>query len=356
MANTWKDISFERMTSKQRFETANKDAGKGKGDQISCQKYKNSPSRITGLRASVRDGTYKPLITPDRRVWDKKAQKYRTIRRPAYRDQIVHHLIMLELQPHIMKYLIQHNIACIPGRGSDYGRQLMKSWSRQPKKTTRWILQGDVKQYYENANGEILMAFFRKKIRDKRVLHLLQQVVDTFTRGFVLGYYICQWFGALYLASLDHMIKNELKIKNYVRYVDNIVLAFGSKSKAYGTLEIIQRHLKALGLTLKVQGHECYRIYRWANEPIDFIGYKTYRDGTQTLRARNMLSLRRMVTKVDKHGCSLAQARSLVSRRGLVKRIDCDQLKRGLDAVVKKYNARRIISYADKHKTERLAG
>lgn len=356
MAKTWKDISFERMTSEQRFETANNNASKGKRKQISCRKYRDNPERVAKLRQEVVDGTYEPLITKDKIIWDQTSQKHRTIRRPAYRDQIVHHLIMLELQPHIMKYLIQHNIACIPGRGSDYGRQLIKSWARKPKKTTRWVVQGDVKQYYENADGKILMAFFRKKIRDRRVLHMLQQVVDTFTHGFVLGYYICQWFGALYIAVMDHMIKHELGVKNYVRYVDNIVLAVDSKRRAYAVLGKIQEYLGTLGLSLKTEGRECCRIFRWADEPIDFIGYRTYRGGVQTLRARNMLSLRRMIAKVDKHGCSLSQARSLVSRRGLVKRIDCSRLRGDLEVMVKKYNVRRIISYADKYKTGRLAG
>lgn len=356
MAKTWKDISYDRMVSRPRIERATWDAGDGKRQSVSYQKYANSPELKEYLHQDLVTGRYRHKRTRDRVIYDQKAGKFRTIRRPCFRDQIVHHLIILELQPYLMRHIIKHNIACIPKRGTEYGRKIIKSWTEMPKRETRWVLQGDVAKYYENASSEILMAFFRSRIRDRRVLDLIQVVVDTYTNGFVLGYYVSQWFGAIYLSSMDNMIKHDLRIKCYVRYVDNIVIATGTKAQAQRVLLEIQKHLKALGLTLKCEGKECHRIYRWSEQPIDFIGYRTHRDGFQELRKSSYLRLIRSVRRVSRGGrCSLAQARSILSRRGMFLKTDCAALKLNIDAVIKQYRMRRIISNYDKQKNKQFA-
>lgn len=356
MAKTWKDINYDRMVSMTRIEQAVWDAGEDKRSTVSYQKYAESPELKKDLHEDLVHLRYRHKRTRDRIIYDQKAGKFRVIRRPCFRDQIVHHLLVLELQPYLMRYIIKHNIACIPRRGTEYGRRIIKSWTKMPKRDTRWILQGDVSKYYENARSEILMAFFRSKIRDRRVLDLLQIVVDTFDNGFVLGYYISQWFGAIYLASLDNIIKHQLKIKCYVRYVDNIAIAVSTKKEALQALSVIQNHLKSLGLTLKTEGKECHRIYRWSEQPIDFIGYRTYRDGFQELRKSSYLRFRRSVHRVDTRArCSVSQARSILSRKGIVGKTNCQRLKTNIDATVKKYRMRRIVSNADKQKEQRLA-
>ncbi len=356
MAKTWKNISYDRMVSMPRIEQATWNAGKDKRSTVSYQKYSESPKRKKGLNQDLVTMRYRHQATTDRIIYDHKACKYRTIRRPCFRDQIVHHLIVLELEPYMRKYIIQHNIACITGRGNEYGRRIVKSWTKMPKRETRWVVQGDVSKYYENARSDILMDFFRSKIRDQRVLWLIQQVVGTYTNGFVLGYYISQWFGAIYLASLDNIIKHELRVKCYVRYVDNIVLTVSTKKRAVTALARIQEHLGSLGMTLKTEGRECHRIFRWSDQPIDFIGYRTYRDGFQELRGSTYLRLRRSVQRAKKsNACSLSQARSILSRRGMAMHTNCNNVNLEIDRTIKTFRMRRIVSNASKQKNQQLA-
>jgi RNA-directed DNA polymerase len=356
MAKTWKDIDYDRMVSMQRIERAVWNAGKDKRQTVSYIKYSQDLKKQVALHRDLVSGEYRHKMTSDKEIFDPKAGKFRTIRRPCFRDQIVHHLLVLELEPYMKRHIIQHNIACIPKRGNEYGRVLVKQWTRSPKRQTRWVVQGDVSKYYENAQSDILMGFFKRKVRDKRVLGLLQQICDTYTDGFVLGYYISQWFGAIYLASLDNMVKHELRIKHYIRYVDNIVLAVSTKKQAYHALGRIQAHLKGLGLTLKCEGRECHRVYKWAEQPIDFIGYRTHRDGFQEMRKSTYLRIRRSVCRVMKMGsCSLSQARSMLSRRGVALKTDCNNVNIAVDSVIKHFRMRRIVSYASKQKMQRLA-
>lgn len=346
MAKTWKDLSYDRMISNERIERATHNAGKGKRKSVSYLKYANNPKKQEVLKRDLENGTYQPLLTEDKIIFDPRSGKNRTIRRPAFRDQIVHHLLMLELQSYCMKEIIKHNIACIPHRGMEYGRKIVKSWTKK-KTECRYLIQGDVHHYYESADGNILMQFFRKKIRDKRILNLLQMIVDTFTQGFVLGYYVCQWFGALYLTALDHALKEKFRIKCYVRYVDNILIGCRTKKLAKQVLDFMNRHLSSMKLHLKQEGKECVRLYRWANTFVDFIGIRTYRDGKQTIRRKTYLSIRRLMGRIIESGaCSLHQARSLLSRKGIVQHTDCSRFFGQLEALIASMHMKRIVKYA----------
>lgn len=350
LAKTWKDIDFDRMVSEERILLATHNASENKSKSISAQKYLTSEERRIGLQEELLSGTYIPLITQDRKIWDNRSNKERTIRRPAFRDQIVHHLLMLELQPHIMKHLIRHNIACIPKRGMEYGRKIVKSWTTH-KKDSKYLIQADVKHYYECVDTTILMNFFKKKIRDKRVLSLVQLILDTCTNGLVLGYYVCQWFGALYLSELDHALKEKFKIKCYVRYVDNMLIGCKSKKQAKAVTEYLHAFLLTLKLRVKTEGKECIRQFKWHNTFVDFIGYRTYREGFQEIRKSTYIRLRRQMNRIARStGCSLSQARSLLSRRGIVMHCDCHTLYKAVEDIIASKRMRRMVSYAAKQK------
>lgn len=91
MAKTWKDLSYDRMISNERIERATHNAGKGKRQSVSYLKYANNPKKQEGLKRDLENGTYQPLLTEDKIIFDPRSGKNRTIRRPAFRDQIVQH-------------------------------------------------------------------------------------------------------------------------------------------------------------------------------------------------------------------------------------------------------------------------
>lgn len=348
LAKTWKDIDFDRMVSRERLLLATKKASEHKSKSISAVKYLESEERRDGLKTELINGTYRPLLTKDRKIWDNRSNKERTIRRPAFRDQIVHHALMLELQPHIMKHLIKHNIACIPKRGMEYGRKIIKSWTTH-KKDSKYLVQADVKHYYECVDTTILMNFFRKKIRDKRVLALLQLILDTCTNGLVLGYYVCQWFGALYLSELDHAMKEKFGLKCYVRYVDNILIGCKSKKQAKAVTEYLHKYLASVSLHVKTTGKECIRQFKWHNTFVDFVGVRTYREGFQEVRKTTYMRIRKLVHRITKSTrCSLSQARSLLSRRGIVLHSNCYSFLTEIEDLIASRRMRRMVSYATK--------
>jgi len=344
VAKTWKGIDFDRMVSDERLMQATKNAGKHKSKSVSVVKYTESKERRDALRADLLSGAYRPLITQDKKVWDARSKKERIIRRPAFRDQIVHHAIMLELEPYFMKHLVKHTIASIPNRGMEYGRKIVKSWTTH-KKDSKYLIQADVSHYYENVDSKILMAFLKKKIRDRRTIALLQVIVDTFDNGLVLGYYICQWFGAMYLSEIDHVIKEKFCIKCFVRYVDNILIGCKSKKIAKAVTEYLHTALGKMKLRLKTTGKECIRQFKWHNTFVDFIGYRTYREGFQEIRKSTYMRILRLMNRIKKNACcSVSQARSFMSRRGIALHSDCARFFQDIENVIASTRMRRIVA------------
>lgn len=98
---------------------------------------------------------------------------------------------------------------------------------------------------------KILKQIIRKKIKDKNLLKLLDEIIDS-ADGVPIGNYLSQFFANLYLAYFDHWVKEELKVKYYYRYADDIVLLSNSKEQLRNWLLAIKVYLTNV-LELKVK-------------------------------------------------------------------------------------------------------
>jgi hypothetical protein len=106
---------------------------------------------------------------------------------------------------------------------------------------------------------------------------LLDEIIDS-ADGVPIGNYLSQFFANLYLAYFDHWIKEELKVKYYYRYADDIVLLSNSKEQLRNWLLAIKVYLTNV-LELKVKDN--YQIYPVESRGIDFVGYVCYHKYTK---------------------------------------------------------------------------
>ena len=134
---------------------------------------------------------------------------------------------------------------------------------------------------------------------------------EIFRVGILIGFFPSQWFANWFLQELDHSIKEKRKTKFYERYVDDCVLLSGNKKNLRKTFEYIVRELKSLKLTLK-RNYQLFKFdYYGKGRPIDFMGFKFYRDKT-TLRKTILKSSRRNALNVHKQGKISVNAASRV--------------------------------------------
>lgn len=262
--------------------------------------------------------SYVPTKPQVKTIQDASSGKVRTIYKPNfYPDQIVHWSLMLQIEPIIMRGMYQYSCGSIPGRGTSFGQNALRRWMDKDRKNTKYCLKMDIEKYYPSINNKLLKIAFRRKIKDRSCLWLINIIIDSHN-GQPIGFYTSQWFSNFFLEAFDHFIKQKLKVKYYIRYVDDLVLLGGNKRKLHKVKKEIEAFLSKFDLKLK----DDWQVFRTAKRPIDFLGIKFYQTHS-TLRKRNALRITRRMRKIKrKDYLNEKDASAIISYWGWIKRTD----------------------------------
>lgn len=275
---------------------------------------KDRHAKLQTLHEILVAGTYKTSHYDIFKIYEPKE---RTIYRlPYYPDRIVHHAIMNILEPIWLSIFTRDTYSCIKGRGIHAtARQVKFALCNEPE-NTRYCLKIDIKKFYPSIDHAILKEIVRKKIKDVRLLFLLDEIIDS-AEGLPIGNYLSQYFANLYLAYFDHWIKEEKKQRYYYRYADDIVVLSCDKEELQNLLRKIQSKLS----DLKLQVKENYQVFPIDSRGLDFVGYVFYHDHI-LLRKRIKKNLCRKVAKLTHLSNRLSQdqiKRALCSWKGWAK-------------------------------------
>ena len=248
------------------------------------------------IQCMLKNQSYKPSKYRIRTIYDSRSKKYRQIcSLPFYPDQIVFWCVINTIKPVIMRGMYEWCCGSVPGRGIKLGYRAVKRWLDCDWKNTKYCLKLDIHHFYQSVPHDKLMAAFHHKIKDAKMLQLIKTVIDSSPEGLPIGNYTSQWFANFYLEPLDHYIKQDLHIKRYVRYVDDMVLFSHSKKQLHKALKAITEYLKGMGLTLKGN----YQIFPTKSRAVDFLGFQ-FRRGYVKLRKSDFLRLYRQYRKIRK--------------------------------------------------------
>lgn len=240
--------------------------------------------------------------------------KIRLIIKPDYIfEQILHHAIVQVLTPIFMRSMYIYSCGSLPGRGGLYGKRYLAKYIKENPKKIKYVAKGDITKFFQTVNIELVKAKFKKIIHDEKFLEVIFLVLDSniatyngqnVNMGLPIGYYLSQWIANWFLQDFDYFIKQQLKIKCYVRYVDDFVLLGPNKKELHKAMNAIAEYLGNIDLKLK-SNHQVFRLaYKDKNgkekgRPIDFMGFKFYRDRT-ILRRNIMLRAVRKALKISK--------------------------------------------------------
>jgi hypothetical protein len=308
---------YDKIISIENLELADKRAQKGKHKQKSVIKHnKNREENILKLHNLLKNKQYK---TSDYHLFNLYEPKKREISSlPYYPDRIVHHAILNQLELIFTNCLISQTYSCIKKRGihkclRDVNKAL------KDKISTTYCLKIDIKKFYPSIDHAILKQKLRTKLKDKDLLYLLDEIIDSCNKGVPLGNYLSQWFANFYLNSFDHWLKEKIKIRYYFRYCDDIVILHESKEYLYCLKKEIENYLFT-NLNLFLSN---YQIFPVKDRGIDFVGYKSFHDYI-LLRKSIKERFKKMVLRNKNN-------KSIVSYYGWLKHADCKNL-------LKKYN------------------
>ncbi len=240
--------------------------------------------------------------------------KIRLIIKPDYvYEQILHHAIVQVLTPIFMRSMYVFSCGSLPGRGGLYGKRYLAKYIREHPKKVKYVAKGDISKFFQTVNIERVKEKFRKIIHDEKFLDVVFLVLDSnmatykgenINMGLPIGYYLSQWIANWYLQDFDYFIKQKLKIKCYIRYVDDFVLLSPNKKELHKAIKAISKYLENIELHLKSN----YQVFKFAytdkdgktrGRPIDFMGFKFYRDRT-VLRRGIMLRAVKKALKLSK--------------------------------------------------------
>lgn len=192
---------------------------------------------------------------------------------PFFPDRIIHHCIINVMGDVWTKVFIPNTYACIKGRGihkcmEDIHRALISD-----RRGTKYCLKIDVRKFYDNVDHSAMKKIIRYKIADEQMLRLLDKIVDSNgkEKGLPIGNFTSQYLANLYLAYFDHWIKEDLKIKYYYRYMDDIVILDRSKDKLHDILDMMGLYL---GAELKLEIKHNWQIFPVDARGIDYVGFK----------------------------------------------------------------------------------
>lgn len=260
----------EKIYDEENINQADKKARKNKSSYSAIKKHdewKDFDNLV--LSISLKNLNYKTSEYTTFKIYEPKEREIYKL--PYYPDRIAHHAIMNVLEPIWKKIFISHTYSCIKGRGIHKVVKDLKKDLYNNRKETTYCLKLDIRKFYPSINHDILFDILKKKIKDRNLLTILREIIDS-ANGVPIGNYLSQYFANLYLSYFDHWLKEEVKCR-YYRYADDIVILGNNKDRLRSVLLVIKIYLKHV---LKLELKPNYQIFPVESRGIDFIGYKFY--------------------------------------------------------------------------------
>ena len=161
------------------------------------------------------------------------------------------------LLPVLTRGLIYDNGASMKGKGISFAVNRLKTHLyRHYRKfgNDGYVLTIDFSNYFGSMRHEPIREILDKGFKDKRLVDFTMLFVDAFGDvGMGLGSEASQIFAIAYPNSVDHCIKERLRVKGYGRYMDDMYLLHKSKARLLECLEVIRAECAKLGIRLNAK-------------------------------------------------------------------------------------------------------
>ena len=189
-------------------------------------------------------------------------KKTRLIVSTRFRDRVFQRSMCDDyLYDQMTKGFIYDNCACQVGKGTEFARNrlcchLQRYWRKHG--LNGYILKIDIHDYFGSTPHEVAKAAVRKRVQSDWVYGQVCDIIDSFDqispdKGMGLGSQVTQLVQLAVLDDIDHYIKEGLRIKHYVRYMDDFVLFHEDKNYLLQCKQEIIKRLAALGLSINTK-------------------------------------------------------------------------------------------------------
>ena len=336
---------FDKYLTYEKLLEAHKKARRGKNRKPELIKFNlKQEEYIMWLYMQLKNGTYKHGGYIEFYVTEPKLRK---IEKSRYIDRIVHTWLA---ENFLLKYFVTQFIptsfACIKGKGMHRSAFCVQKYMKKAKQ--RWenyyIIKTDVAKYFNSIDKKILLEILERKIKDSKLIWLIKEILYAQKRekGIEIGNYTSQIFANIYLNEVDQYIKHELKVKYYVRYLDDSILIVQTKEEAKKVLQLVRKFLKE---KLDLELNDKTQIFK-GKQGVNFCGYKIneYRLKLRDRGKRKLkLRIKKLKQKVKTGEITSHEAkRYLAGHIGYIKWADIYNLSNKLFYIEDAFNVKNI--------------
>lgn len=322
-----KDL-FNSICSMDNLYRAYQNAKSGKGWYKEVKQIEKRPFYyLAGLQYMLKNHLFK---TSDYEIFilNEGKKKRDVYKLPFFPDRIAQWAILQVIEPFLVANMTADTYSAIPGKGIQPIVNDLRGYYKTKRvdgkkksvwvpsillsdeENTRYCYKIDLHHYYQSINHEVLKQKFRKVFKDPELLWLLDEIADSINTateedlielslsgeievdpntGIPIGNYMSQYSGNFYLSSFDHWVKEELHVKHYYRYMDDVVIFASSKE------ELHEIHRKVTAYTrdyLHLNIKDNYQIFPTKVRGVDFVGYRFFGEYT-LLRKSTAINFKR---------------------------------------------------------------
>jgi len=263
---------IEQIAEPENLRIAFYKAMRGKREKQDVRDFQsNLESNLTLIHRQILDGE---LEFGDYHYFKIYDPKERMICAAAFRERVIHQAIMNICDEYFESFQISNSYATRRGKGTHLA--IERALENSKKKGI--FLKLDIRKYFDSIDHEILKMLLRRRFKDGFLLQIFDKIIDSYTtesgKGVPIGNLTSQYFANYYLAYLDHYIKEELRVKHYVRYMDDMVLWDNDKAVLKSNLGKIDKYL---GEKLKLEMKPI--VLNYTEKGLPFLGYRIYPKG-----------------------------------------------------------------------------
>jgi len=271
------DKVWNRANLRRSFEKVKAKKGAAGTDHVTVEEFERQVERhLEQLERQLREGTYRPQAI--RRVYIPKpgSREKRPLGIPTVRDRVVQGALRHVLEPIFERDFAEQSYGFRPGRGC---KNALRRVEHLLKDGHTWVLDADLRKYFDTIPHEALMTRIRAKVADGRVLGLIEaflhqgvlEGLETWTpeEGTPQGAVLSPLLANLYLDPLDQMMFDAGF--EMVRYADDFVILCRSAEEAQQALQLVRLWTTEAGLTLHPEKTRIVEATQKGG--FDFLGY-----------------------------------------------------------------------------------
>jgi len=326
-----------------------------------CKRYKRNIVRYTfllennilQLKKELELESYSPSSYICFTVTDPKIRK---VAAPAFRDRVLQHSLVSQIEPLFEKKFIYDSYACRKNKGTHFGLKRVKKFlmacrSKYGKDASIYCLRMDIEKFFASVSWDILLKIIEDTVVCEKTKKLIEKIVTKHRcfdnrnrpieaptdvikpkerRGLPIGNLTSQLFANIYLNELDHFVKEKLRVRWYARYMDDFLIIHPDRHYLKEMKEAIKMFLES---ELKLKIHPKKVIMQNVKNGVPFVGYLIFYDhvkirGSTLLRMRRKLKKRRL--KYLKENDKKSYEATLSALRGHLQHANAYHLQKNL--------------------------